>query len=79
MTTEAVSSLAKIFMRFRKHGKLTLANGVPQDSPQAQIVNWLNERYRNFVNNLLGLLGSDKTNLQVFRLFVSRSNGSWFR
>jgi hypothetical protein len=78
MTTEAASSLAKIFMRFRKHGKLTLANGVPQDSPQAQIVNWLNERYRDFVSNLLGLLGSDKTNLQVFRLFVTLSNCSWF-
>jgi hypothetical protein len=77
MTTEAASSLAKIFMRFRKHGKLTLATGVPQDSPQAQIVNWLNERYRDFVGNLLGLLESDKTNLQVFRFFVTRSNCSW--
>jgi hypothetical protein len=66
MTTEAASSLAKIFMRFRKHGKLTLTTGVPQDSPQAQIVNWLNERYHDFVGNLLGLIGSDKTNLQVF-------------
>jgi U3 small nucleolar RNA-associated protein 19 len=71
MTTEAASSLAKIFMRFRKHGKLTLANGVPRDSPQAQIVNWLNERYRDFVSNLLGLLGSDKTNLQLVSLTLS--------
>lgn len=65
LTTEAASSLTKIFMRFRKHGKLSLGTGVPQDSPQAQIVNWLNGRYSDFVHNLIGLLGSEKANLQV--------------
>ena len=52
-------------MKLRKHGKLTVAPGVPQDSPQAQIVTWLNERYLDFVNNLTSLLGSEKENLQV--------------
>ena len=52
-------------MRFRKHGKLTVAAGVSQDSPQAQIVHWLNGRYGDFVHALIGLLGSEKPNLQV--------------
>jgi hypothetical protein len=44
---------------------MTLIETVPQDSPQAQIVTWLNERYADFVQNLLGLLGSDNADLQV--------------
>jgi hypothetical protein len=44
---------------------MTLAAGVPQDSPQGQVVTWLNERYVDFVKNLLSLLGSGKANLQV--------------
>jgi hypothetical protein len=44
---------------------MTLAGGVPQDSPQGQILTWLNERYADFVKNLLSLLGSGKANIQV--------------
>jgi cytochrome c-type biogenesis protein CcmH/NrfF len=62
---EAASSLARIFKRLRKHGKMTLAEGVPHDSPQEQIVNWLIERYGDFINNLTTLLRSNKGNLQV--------------
>jgi hypothetical protein len=65
VVTEAASSLTKIFKSLRKHGKMTLAAGVPQDSPQGQVVTWLNERYVDFVKNLLSLLGSGKANLQV--------------
>lgn len=67
--TEAASSMAKIFMRLRKHGKMTVVEGAPLDSPQALIVAWLNERYGDFVKNLMSLLRSEKGNFQVrFRL-----------
>jgi hypothetical protein len=63
--TEVATSLTKIFKNLRNHGKMTLAAGIPQDSPEAQIVTWLNERYADFIKNLLGLLDSGKGNLQV--------------
>lgn len=57
--------MTKIFKSLRNHGKMTLAAGIPQDSPEAQIVTWLNERYTDFIKNLLSLLDSGKANLQV--------------
>ena len=63
--TEAASSLIRIFRRLRKHGKLTAPVGDQPDSPQVQIVNWLNERYVDLAHNLLSLLESNKGNLQV--------------
>ena len=65
---EASTSLVRIFARLRKHGKMVLGNGVPKESPQGQIVVWLNERYNDFVENLLSLFGSENGNLQVFLL-----------
>jgi hypothetical protein len=62
---EAAASLTRVFMKLRKRGKLAVAPGVPQDSPQTQIVTWLNERYLDFVNHLTSLLKSEKGNLQV--------------
>ena len=66
--TDAASSLARIFARLRKHGKLVLAPGTPHENPQAQIVVWLNDRYADFVTNLLSLLRSENDNLQVHYL-----------
>lgn len=57
--------MTKIFARLRKHGKMSLREGVPLNSPQAQIVSWLNERYEDFLNDLIKLLGSEKGKLEV--------------
>jgi hypothetical protein len=44
---------------------MSLAEDVPLNSPQAQIVSWLNERYEDFLNDLIKLLGSGKGKLEV--------------
>jgi len=44
---------------------MTLAVGLPQESPQAQIVDWLNARYADFISSLLNLLESNEESLQV--------------
>jgi len=64
-TTETATSLTRIFIKLRKHGKMTIAKGMPSDSPQGQIVTWLNERYTGFVTSLLKLFGAKKVTLQV--------------
>jgi hypothetical protein len=62
---ESASSLIRIFKRLRRQGKLTTSDSSAPDSPQVQIVNWLNERYVDLAHNLLNLLETDKANLQV--------------
>lgn len=62
---EAATSLARIFKGLRNHGKMTLVAGLPQESPQAQIVDWLNARYADFTSSLLNLLESNDDSLQV--------------
>jgi|SRR5579862_1829336 len=42
-----------------------MADGTPQDSPQAQIISWLHQRYDDFVESLLGLFNTNKPNLQA--------------
>jgi hypothetical protein len=64
------SSLGRIFMKLRKHGKMAVGN-LSQDSPQGQIVNWLCERYDDFVGNLLGLLDSTDAGLQMTAVNIS--------
>jgi hypothetical protein len=76
---QAASSLTKIFRQLRKHGKLVVAEGTPADSPQEQIVRWLTDRYADFVDNVLRLLRSDDSSLQVFGFHLFRANGSWSR
>src|SRR6202041_3025680 len=50
--------------------KMAIANLSP-DSPQGQIVNWLCERYDDFVGNLLGLLDSSNAELQMTAVNVA--------
>lgn len=72
--------MTKIFARLRKHGKMSLTESVPVNSPQAQIVSWLNERYEDFLSDLIKLLGSEKGKLEV--LLHGRTkliNARWYQ
>lgn len=57
-----------------------MPDGVPHDSPQAQIVEWLNGRYDDFVKNLIGLLNSENKNHQVrLTKMINDTDLSWFQ
>lgn len=59
----STSSLTRIFKRLRTHGKLDLPEGTPKESPQGEIVTWLNERHQDFVATLVSLVASEKLNV----------------
>jgi hypothetical protein len=64
-SANASSSLVRIFVRLRKHGRMTVGTRRPSESPEAQIAAWLDERYNEFMGSLCALLTSKNPHLQV--------------